>query len=69
MEGQTAGGRLEVHAGSADGPLLGTAEVKKAGPFTLSLTDTQGMKDLYLVYRNENAGGKPLFAITDLSFQ
>ena len=69
MEGQTAGGRLEVHAGAADGPLLGSADVKKAGPFTLSLTDTQGQKDLYFVFRNENAGGKPLFAVTELSFQ
>ena len=69
MEGATVGGRLEVHLGSADGQLVGTAEVKKAGVFSIPVNATDGVKDLYLVFRNENAGGKPLFAITELTFQ
>ncbi|MEY4384202.1 MAG: hypothetical protein RI995_1744, partial [Bacteroidota bacterium] len=50
-------------------PLAGSGDVKKAGVFTIPLSATEGLKDLYLVFRNENAGGKPLFAITELTFQ
>ncbi len=69
MEGTTVGGRLEVHLGSPEGPLVGTGEFKKAGAVTFPVNSTEGVKDLYMVFRNENAGGKPLFAITEITFQ
>lgn len=69
MEGTTVGGRLEVHLGSADGPMIGSGEIKKPGAVVFPISATSGMKDLYMVFRNENAGGKPLFAITEITFQ
>ncbi|KAA5544371.1 carbohydrate-binding protein [Roseiconus nitratireducens] len=59
-----AGGDIEVHRSSADGPLLGRVTVEVNGDWeafyetTIPLRESQGRDDLYLVFKNErNRGG------------
>lgn len=67
------GGRIEVHADSPTGPLLGQtasilpvesddpAAMFKPDVFMATITPTAGQHDLYVVFRNEKAGKAPLF--------
>ena len=58
------GGIAELHLDSADGTLIGSVEVPLTGqtdddwlvyhPFTTEITPTEGVHDLYLVFRNDN---------------
>ncbi len=70
-----AGGRIEVHVDSPTGQLIGqtteilpnTTEAKnindafKPSMVKATLTPTNGMHDLYFVFKNEKAGKLPLF--------
>ncbi|MCA6074832.1 ThuA domain-containing protein [Fulvivirga sedimenti] len=60
-----AGGIIEIHLDSPDGPVIGTSEmlspvegpIMSVAPRTamISLSPTSGKHDLYFVYKNENA--------------
>ncbi len=67
---RTAGGKLEVRLGSPDGKVLGTAEVpaSASSPVSFPVAASPGMQDLYFVYVNPNAGGKPLFSLDTIRF-
>jgi cytochrome c len=73
------GGKIELHVDSVTGPLAGETEVitpsadSAAPPVQLhaSLTPTQGLHDVYLVFRNEQAtsGQQMLFVVLTATFQ
>ncbi len=71
-QGMTAGGKLQLRTGSPSGPLAG--EVVIADDMTgsvnvpLKSTGAKGLQNLYLVFVNPNAGGKPVFAVDTLEF-
>ncbi len=71
---RTAGGKLEVRTDSPTGPLLGEGEVKNGvtAPVTIPIRSTGatsgGMHNVYFVFTNPDAKGKPLFAITWVQF-
>ncbi|MDA9777096.1 PQQ-dependent sugar dehydrogenase [Rubripirellula sp.] len=59
-----AGGTIEIRKDFADGPILGSIEIKVNGeweafyPVTAEITPASGKTDLYLVFKNEtNRGG------------
>ncbi len=67
---RTAGGSVELHIDSPTGQLLGTAEVTKNAntPVSISLkTPVVGAHNLFLVFKNADAKGKPLFALVDIT--
>lgn len=71
MSGRTAGGTIELHQGSENGMLLGSAIVEngKMLPVKIALPNTvSGMQNLYFVFKNKNAEGKPLFAVSTIEF-
>ncbi len=63
MPGQMTGGSVEFRIGSPDGDLLGTASASTPGMVaaTTRLKPTEGLHDLYLVFKNPDAGDKNLF--------
>jgi cytochrome c len=67
---RTAGGKLEVRMGSLTGKVLGSADVaaNHAGPVSFPVGGNAGTQDLYFVYVNPNAGGKPLFSLDTIQF-
>jgi cytochrome c len=67
---RTVGGKLEVRLGSPTGKVLGTADVpaNHAGSVSLPVGGNAGMQDLYFVFVNANAGGKPLFSLDTIQF-
>ena len=73
MKGQTAGGKIEVRAGSPTGKLLGSANVEdgKAGAVNVPLTPAgPGLQDVYLVFTNAQAkAGQALFAVDTITFE
>jgi len=70
--GMTVGGKLQVRLGSPTGIIAGEAVVSQdmSGKLDIPLktTHAKGRKDLYLVFVNPNAQGKPLFAVDTLEF-
>jgi cytochrome c len=69
-EGQTAGGTLEVRLDSPTGLKVGEGTVTPAGNLTIPLKPVVDNKlhKLILVYKNEQAGNKPLFGISSIQF-
>ncbi len=67
---QDAGGKLEVRLGSPTGKVIGSAEVKdnNTSPVTVTLENTGTIQDLYFVFTNSNAQGRPLFGINYIQF-
>jgi cytochrome c len=67
---RTKGGTLEVRLGSPDGKLVGQIEVKSPamGEVKTAFTSATGTHDVYFVFKNENAGGAPLFAVDTITF-
>ncbi|MDJ1481161.1 PQQ-dependent sugar dehydrogenase [Cytophagaceae bacterium YF14B1] len=75
-----AGGVIEVHLDSPTGPMIGqsSAIVPKDAPITgtsftpdmvkAKLTPTQGIHDVYYVFKNDKSGGKPLFIVLTLQY-
>ena len=59
-----SGGTAELHLDSADGKLIGSIDVPLTGstaddwliycPFTAEITPTEGIHDLYIVFRNDS---------------
>jgi cytochrome c len=71
-DARVAGGALELRSGSPTGPVLGEAEVKfgTMGPVNIPFKKPEsGTHKLYLVFVNPNAGGKPIAALMDLTFE
>ena len=59
-----AGGNIEVHRGSVDGPLLGSVTIEVNGSWEefydkeIEIADAEGRDDLFFVFKNEkNRGG------------
>ena len=72
QSGQTAGGILEVRAGGPEGTLLAQATISDSNmnPVNLNFSKAQkGIKDVYLVFKNPDAEGKPLFGVSFLEFK
>ena len=69
---QTAGGTLEIHAGTSKGPKVGSCEVvpNKMTPNKVAIQNLPaGTTALYFVCVNQNLpAGKALFAVTDVTF-
>ncbi len=69
---QTAGGNVEVRSGGVAGKLLGTVTIPEMSmvPQKLELPSA-AMKpeDLYFIFSNPRASGKPLFGLTNIEFQ
>lgn len=63
MEDQTVGGEAEVRLDQPDGKLLGKVKFSKPGMSSVAtkLDGSEGMHDLYIVFRNAQAGDKNLF--------
>lgn len=57
------GGEIELHIDKPDGQLLGKVAATKRGPSTVStpLQNVTGKHDLYIVFRNADAGDKSMF--------
>jgi cytochrome c len=66
---RTSGGKIEIRLDSPTGQLLGTGDVDKGmpKPNKISIAPTAGFHNLYLVFTNPNNGGKPLFALMDIT--
>lgn len=68
---RSAGGKLEVRAGSPTGTLLGESEVKSSAmtPVDISIRQPMtGLQKVYLIFVNPDAGKKPLFAVDWVQF-
>jgi cytochrome c len=68
---RTKGGVLEARMGSPEGKLIGQIDVTSpaGGEMKLSFAPVTGMQNLYLVFKNEKAGGQPLFAVDTIAFK
>lgn len=72
--GAGAGGRIELHLDAPDGPLAGAADAPAGAtevtlPVDLSLFAVNApLRDLYFVFKNENAGGKPILTVDWVRF-
>ena len=68
---RTVGGKIEIRLDSPSGPLLGTGEVEKGmpKPTKIVINPTTGFHNLYVVFSNPNNGGKPLYALMDISVE
>jgi cytochrome c len=66
---RTAGGNVEIRLDSPMGQLLGSAQVGKgvAKPIKIPITATTGFHNLFLVFANPEAKGKPLFAVMEIT--
>lgn len=60
---QTVGGEVEIHLDKPDGKLLGKAKISAAGISRVpaKVEATEGVHDLYFVFKNAQAGDKNLF--------
>jgi cytochrome c len=71
-KGMTVGGTLEVHADSPTGPKLGSVAISDETmgevEIPLQVPADRRQRDLYLVFKNPNAGGKPLYSIDWVEF-
>lgn len=71
-EAQTAGGTIDVRLGSQTGKVLGTLTIplNSIMPQKVELKDVPaGENDLYFVFSNPKAEGKPLFGISTIEFK
>ena len=68
---RTTGGKVEIRLDSPTGQLLGTGDIEKGvpKPTKIPISPTSGFHNLYLVFSNPNNGGKPLYALTDISVE
>ena len=72
QKGQTAGGIIEMRIGSQTGQLLGEVEIPEANMTPKEITIKNPIlkpENLFFIFKNEKAEGKPLFGITNLEFK
>ncbi len=71
-KGMNVGGTLEIHADSPTGPKLGSVAISNETmgevEIPLQVPADRRQRDLYLVFKNPNAGGKPLYSIDWVEF-
>ncbi len=69
---QLKGGNIELRIGSPEGELLASGEAFQNAPiFPVQLTlskELDGLSTIYVVGKNEDAGGTPLFGLVNLKF-
>jgi cytochrome c len=67
---RTAGGKLEVRIGSPTGKVIGSADVaaNHQGPVSFPVAGNSGPQNLYFMFTNTNANGKPLFSLDTIQF-
>ena len=68
MQGQTAGGILELRTGSPTGNLVGSAEINASNKFNIPV-NISGVQDLYFVFVNPKGGDGALFGVKDFLFE
>jgi cytochrome c len=71
QKGQTSGGNVELRLDSPDGQLMGQVTIPEMSlaPQTITFSDKiNDRRKLYLVFKNPDAEGKPLFGLTFLEF-
>jgi cytochrome c len=69
QKGQTVGGKIEVRTGAATGTLLGEVEVPEVSMAPLKLSvNVAGQQNIYMVFKNPKAEGKPLFGLSAIDF-
>jgi cytochrome c len=68
---RTTGGKVEIRIDSPTGALLGTGDIEKGipKPTKVAISPTAGIHNLYLVFSNPNNGGKPLYALMDITVE
>jgi cytochrome c len=68
---RTVGGKVEIRLDSPTGQLLGTGDVEKGmpKPTKIAINPTAGFHNLYVVFSNPNNGGKPLYALMDITVE
>ncbi|WP_439555438.1 ThuA domain-containing protein [Dyadobacter sp.] len=66
----TAGGTLEVRLDGVAGPKVGEAVINKTGEVNIPVKAPadQKLHKLFFVFKNPNAGGKPLFTVESVRF-
>jgi cytochrome c len=69
-EGQTAGGSLEAHLDSPTGPKIGEAKIQSTGTVSIpvQVAPSAQLRKVVFVFKNADAGSKPLFSIDWLQF-
>jgi cytochrome c len=68
-EGGTAGGNVEVRLDKPDGELLGSVTIKNGARIPYKIPFNRKQSDshkVFLVFTNPSAGGKTLFAVSDI---
>ncbi|WP_435354463.1 ThuA domain-containing protein [Emticicia sp. SJ17W-69] len=69
QKGQSVGGDISIHSGSVSGPLLGFMKVGETFMGALRIqTNVTGQQDIYLVFKNPKAEGKPFFGLNTIDF-
>jgi cytochrome c len=69
QKGQTAGAKMEVRLGSPTGTLIGEAEIPESSfaPKKMEVSSS-GLQDIYFVFKNPKAEGKPLAGVSTIEF-
>ena len=71
-KGMTVGGTLEVHADSPTGPKLGSVNISEDTmgevDIPLQVPADRRQRNMYLVFKNPDAKGKPLFTVDTIEF-
>ena len=58
-----------MRSGSPNGALLAEAEVSESNMMPLKVSvNTTGQQNLYFVFKNPKAEGKPLFGVSSIDF-
>ncbi len=69
QKGQTVGGDIFVYADSPKEPSLGIMKIGESFMGNLSIqTAIKGMHDIYFVFKNPKAEGKPFFGLSTIDF-
>jgi cytochrome c len=69
QKGQTVGGKIEVHTGSPTGTLLGEVEIPEMSMAPQKINvNVSGVQNVYLVFKNPKAEGKPFFGLSTIDF-
>ncbi|MCP9747375.1 ThuA domain-containing protein [Lacihabitans sp. CS3-21] len=70
--GQSVGGSIEIRLGSATGLLIGSTIISAGNMLPKEVTLPKAFaktEDIFFVFKNENAEGKPLFGISKIEFK
>jgi cytochrome c len=70
--GQSVGGSIEIRLGSATGLLIGSTTISAGNMLPKEVTLPKAFaktEDIFFVFKNENAEGKPLFGISKIEFK